>query len=323
MEEILKNLPVESNPNLLVGSEKYADATIYRLNSEIALVQTLDFFTPIVNDPFDFGRIAAANSLSDIYAMGGKPITAMNIVCFPVKELDKYILQAIIEGGLKVIHEANAVMAGGHSVEDPEIKYGLSVTGIVHPEKYLNNDRAMPGDVLVLTKPLGTGILATALKGGLLDEKITRAVTELMATLNKGASEAMTEVGVNSSTDITGFGFLGHALEMAKASNVGIRIFSSKVPIISEALTYASMGIIPEGSHRNRNFCSKHIRVSEKIDPIRLDILTDAQTSGGLLISVQKEKIRILQEKLNEKNTPSFEIVGEVFDSQEPVIEVL
>ncbi len=316
-------MPPENNPNLLVGSEKYADATIYRLTPEIAIVQTLDFFTPIVNEPFDFGRIAAANSFSDIYAMGGRPVTAMNIVCFPIKDMDKSVLQSIIEGGLKVIHEAGAVMAGGHSVEDPEIKYGLSVTGIVHPEKYLNNDNAKSGDILILTKPIGTGILATAMKGGLLNEKVTKDVTEIMATLNKGASEAMVEIGVNAATDITGFGLLGHAIEMAKASNVGIKIFSTKVPIIPDALIYASMGIIPEGSHRNRNFCSKHIKVSEKIDPIRLDILTDAQTSGGLLISVQKERAELLQEKLKEKHSPSFEIIGEVFDNSEPVIEVL
>lgn len=255
--------------------------------------------------------------------MGGKPITAMNIVCFPIKDVDKSILQKIIEGGLQVVHESGAVMAGGHSVEDPEIKYGLSVTGIVHPEKYLNNDRAKPGDILILTKPLGTGILATAMKGGMLNEKVTVKITELMATLNKAASEAMIEVGVNAVTDITGFGLIGHALEMAKASNVGIRIFSNKVPIIPEALTYASMGIIPEGSHRNRNFCSKHIRLSGEIDQSKLDILTDAQTSGGLLISVQKEKSEILQEKLKERNAPSYEIIGEIFYNSEPIIEVL
>ena len=314
---------MENNPNLLVGIENCADAAVYRLTPEIAIVQTLDFFTPIVNDPFNFGRIAAANSLSDVYAMGGRPLTAMNIVCFPVKEMDKAILRSILEGGLEVIHKAGAVMAGGHSVEDPEIKYGLSVTGIVHPDLFLNNDGARSGDVLILTKPLGTGILATALKGGLLNEKLTAEVSELMATLNRGASEAMMEVGVSAATDITGFGLLGHTLEMAKASKVGIKIYADKVPLIKEALSFASMGIVPEGSHRNRNFCSRHVRISPKIDPVRMDLLTDAQTSGGLLISVPAEKADLLLMKLSEKNTPVAEIIGEVFSSPEAIIEVV
>ena len=316
-------MPLENNPNLLVGVENCADAAVYRLTPEIAIVQTLDFFTPIVNDPFNFGRIAAANSLSDVYAMGGRPLTAMNIVCFPVKEMDKAILRSILEGGLEVIHKAGAVMAGGHSVEDPEIKYGLSVTGVVHPDRFLNNDGARPGDVLILTKPLGTGILATALKGGLLNEEITAEVTELMATLNRGASEAMMEVGVSAATDITGFGLLGHALEMAKASKVGIKIYADKVPLIKEALSFAAMGIVPEGSHRNRSFCSRHVRISPKIDPVRMDLLTDAQTSGGLLISVPAGKADLLLMKLAEKETPAAEIVGEVFSSPEAVIEVV
>jgi selenide, water dikinase len=323
LEEILSGLPLENNPDLLVGAEKCADAAIYRLTSEIAIVQTLDFFTPIVNDPFNFGRIAAANSLSDVYAMGGKPLTAMNIVCFPVKDMDKAILRSILEGGLEVIHKAGAVMAGGHSVEDPEIKYGLSVTGIVHPERFLNNDGARPGDVLILTKPIGTGILTTALKGGMLNEKLTSEVTELMATLSRGASEAMMEVGVNAATDITGFGLLGHALEMAKAGKVGIKIYANDVPVIPEALTFASMGIVPEGSHRNRNFCSRHVQVSPKVDPLRIDLLTDAQTSGGLLISVSAEKAEPLIEKLYEKKTPVAKIIGEVFGTLTSIIELV
>ena len=246
----------------------------------------------------------------------------MNIVCFPVKDMDKAILRSILEGGLEVIHKAGAVMAGGHSVEDPEIKYGLSVTGIVHPERFMNNNGARSGDVLILTKPLGTGILTTALKGGMLNEKLTAEVTELMATLNRGASEAMMEVGVNAATDITGFGLLGHALEMAKAGKVGIKIYADKVPLIQEALTFASMGIVPEGSHRNRNFCSRHLHISPKIDPVRIDLLTDAQTSGGLLISVSAGKADLLLMKLSEKKTPVAEVIGEVFSSPEAIIEV-
>jgi selenide, water dikinase len=250
-------------------------------------------------------------------------LPAMNIVCFPVREMDKAILRSILEGGLEVIHKAGAVMAGGHSVEDPEIKYGLSVTGIVHPERFVNNDGARPGDVLFLTKPLGTGILSTALKGGMLNEKLTTEVTELMATLNRGASEAMMEVGVNAATDITGFGLLGHALEMAKAGKVGIKIYADDVPIIPEALSFASMGILPEGSHRNRNFCSRHLHVSPKVDPLRIDLFTDAQTSGGLLISVPAAKAARLLMKLSENQVPVAKIIGEVFSSPQAIIEIL
>ena len=314
---------MENNANLLIGAEHWADAAVYRLSEEIAIVQTLDFFTPIVNDPFSFGRIAAANSFSDIYAMGGKPITAMNIVCFPIKDMDKAILKEILHGGLEIIHNAGAVMAGGHSVEDPEIKYGLSVTGIVHPNAFVANDNARPGDLLVLTKPIGTGILTTALKGGVLNDKLTAEITELMATLNKGASEAMMEVGVNAATDITGFGLLGHALEMAKASQIGIRLNALAVPIIPEAMTFASMGMVPEGSHRNRNFCSKDVQISSKLDPLIIDLLTDAQTSGGLLISVAREKADFLVLKLMEKQTPSAKIVGEVVSEPKKVIQVI
>lgn len=254
--------------------------------------------------------------------MGGRPLTAMNIVCFPVKEVEKSILRTILEGGLEVVHQAGAVMAGGHSVEDPEIKYGLSVTGLVHPDRFLTNDNAKPGDVLVLTKPLGTGILTTVLKSGALNEKLTGEITELMAALNKGAAEAMVEVGVNASTDITGFGFLGHALEMAKASKVGIKLYAKNVPIIPEALTFASMGMVPEGSHRNRRFCSKHVDVSQNVDPLLIDLLTDAQTSGGLLISVPSEKAEILLRKIIEKRSPVAKIVGEVINEPKGVIQV-
>lgn len=303
---------MEKDPNLLVGIDVSDDAGIYRLTDEIALIQTLDFFTPIVNDPFDFGRIAAANALSDVYAMGGRPLTAMNIVCFPIKDMDKSILRSILQGGLEIIHKANAVMVGGHSVEDPELKYGLSVTGIIHPKKFLTNASARPGDLLILTKPLGTGILATALKAGELDNKTTRQITELMATLNKDAAEAIEEVGANACTDITGFGLLGHCLEMAKASNVGIKINTKKVPVIPEAKTFASMGLVPGGSYTNQKFCSKHLEIDSSIDPILLDIMSDPQTSGGLLISVPKNKAPSLVQKLIERNTPSASIIGEV-----------
>lgn len=313
---------MEKDPNLLVGIETSDDAGVYRLTPDIALIQTLDFFTPIVNDPNDFGRIAAANALSDVYAMGGKPLTAMNIVCFSIKEMDKAILRSIIEGGLEAIHKAEAVMVGGHSVEDPELKYGLSVTGVVHPANLLTNTGAQPGDRLVLTKPLGTGVLATALKGRKLDENVVRKITELMATLNKDAAEVMIEVGVHACTDITGFGLLGHALEMSKASKVGLKIYSRDVPVIPEAITFADMGMIPAGSYNNQKFCSQYMDVLSGVDTLLLDILADAQTSGGLLISVPEEKVHTLVQKLCERNTPAASIIGEVIKEPSGIIQV-
>jgi len=311
-----------TDANLLVGIETSDDAGVYRLTPEIALIQTVDFFTPIVNDPYDFGRVAAANSLSDVYAMGGKPLTCMNIVCFPVKDVDKTVLRAILEGGLDTIHKAGALMVGGHSVEDPEIKYGLSVTGLVHPEKFLTNAGAKPGDMLVLTKPLGTGILATALKARMLGEGAIKNVTGIMAALNKDAAEAMVETGVNACTDITGFGLLGHALGMAKASKACIRFHAGRVPVIPEAMTFASMGIVPGGSRLNERFCSKHLDVGSGIDPLLVNILADAQTSGGLLISVPKDKCGDLVKRLKDRDTPAADIVGEVMSEPAGVIQI-
>jgi len=312
---------MKKDPNLLVGLDVSDDAGVYKLTDEIALIQTLDFFTPIVDDPFNFGRIAAANALSDVYAMGGKPLTAMNIVCFPIKDMDNSVLRSILQGGLEIIHEADAVLLGGHSVEDPELKYGLSVTGVVHPQKFLTNAGAKPGDLLVLTKPLGTGVLSTALKAGELEESATMQITELMATLNKSAAEAMTEVNVNACTDITGFGLLGHSLEMAEASNVGLKIYAEKVPVFPAAKSFASMGLVPGGSYKNQKFCSKHLEIDPLVDPILLDIFSDPQTSGGLLISVPEEEAPFLVQKLKEKNTPAADIIGEITEEKPGTIQ--
>jgi selenide, water dikinase len=322
LTDILNGLAFRKDPNLLVGIETSDDAGVYRLTPDIALIQTVDFFTPIVNDPYDFGRVAAANSLSDVYAMGGKPLTAMNIVCFPIREMDKMILRSILEGGLEIIHRAGAIMVGGHSVEDPELKYGLSVTGIVHPERFLTNAGSKPGDFLVLTKPLGTGILATALKGRMLDEPTARKITEIMADLNKDAAEVMEDVGVNACTDITGFGLLGHALEMAKAGNVAMRIYADKVPVIPEAIRSASVGMVPVGSHLNQKFCAQHLDIPSSIDRLLVNIFADAQTSGGLLISVPGPKCNELVEKLLERKTPSASIIGEVLSEPAKVIQI-
>lgn len=298
---MLRALPVQSHPDLLVGWERADDAGVVRLREDLALIQTVDFFTPIVNDPRDFGRIAAANALSDVYAMGGRPLTAMNLVCFPKDRLPKEVLREILLGGMEVIHEAGALLVGGHSVDDPELKYGLSVTGLVHPEKLVTNGGARPGDLLVLTKPLGTGILATAIKARMLSEEAQREAISWMRTLNKDASEAMEEIGVNACTDITGFGLLGHALEMARASNVGLRIWASKVPILKEALRMAMQGLVPAGTFANRNFCERSLKVEGEIPPHLLDCLADAQTSGGLLIAVPSRSHHLLREALAKK----------------------
>lgn len=294
----------------MIGRETSDDAGVYRLSDEVALVQTIDFITPVVNDPYDFGRIAAANALSDVYAMGGRPLTAMNVVCFPVKSMDKAILREILRGGLDTVHEAGAVLAGGHSVEDPEIKYGLSVTGVVHPDKVLPNAGVKPGDAIILTKPLGTGVLATAIKAGLISEKAQRRAIETMATLNKRAAEIMAAYPVNGCTDVTGFGLLGHALEMAAGSRVAITIFVDQVPLLPEALDSVRMGLVPGGSFSNRDYCSHQLIGPERIDPVLLDILSDAQTSGGLLISLPERQAASLLRELKAGGVADAALVG-------------
>jgi len=274
-------------PGVLVGLEEAADAGIFQLNDELALVQTVDFFTPIVDDPYDFGRIAAANSLSDVYVMGGRPITALNIACYPAKG-DPDMLSAILNGGIDHAVTAGVAVLGGHSVDDPEIKYGLSVTGTVHPQKIVHDHTAQVGDVLVLTKALGTGILSTALKRGLLDAAQIKYLTDHMLALNKIASENMIKLGAHAATDITGFGLLGHAYEMASASNVSFKIFSEVVPLLDGVLDFIARGCVPAGNRNNWDYVQQHVRVEKEIDPLRLKALHDPQTSGGLLVSLPK-----------------------------------
>ncbi len=297
-----------------MGIEHLDDAGVYRLTDDIALVQTIDFFTPIVDDPFSFGQIAAANALSDVYAMGGKPLTAMNMVAFPIKNLDRAILAEILKGGYSKVQESGALLVGGHSIEDSDTKYGLSVTGVVHPNKIVTNARARPGDRLVLTKPLGTGIIATALKGKMASREAMTKITESMTTLNRVASEVMVEVGANACTDITGFGFLGHASEMATASDVGIVIQSQSVPIFPQAEEYASMGMVPGGTGRNRDFAACKVEISGYVPDTKMDILYDAQTSGGLLISVEGEMVEMLLEQLHSKGVQWATVIGEVLE---------
>ncbi len=311
LAKILKSLPLFEDPNLLVGFKASSDAAIYKLNAETALIVTLDFFTPIVDEPFWFGQIAAANSLSDVYAMGGRPLLALNIVCFPKNE-DFLLLREILRGGAEKVREAGAILAGGHSVDDPEIKYGLSVIGIVHPQRFLTNAGARPGDVLFLTKPLGTGIIATAVKGGLADKSVEKRAISVMAELNKAAAEAMLEAGAHAATDITGFGLLGHALEMAQASKVQLVISASKVPVIKEALEFARLGLVPEGDYENLRFCEKVVEIMPGVDKTRLVLLYDAQTSGGLLVSISREKAPAFYETLLQKGVFEAAQIGYV-----------
>ena len=308
---MLSQLPITYNSNLLSQEIPFADSAIYRLSDNQALVQSVDFFTPVVDDPYRYGQIAAANSLSDVYAVGAKPILALNLVSFPVNCLGPDVLLQILQGGAERVQAAGAVIAGGHSIEDDEPKYGLSVTGLVDPGQMVTACGCQPGDRLILTKPLGTGLLTTALKGGMLSEDDMAVAIEGMAALNRDASEAMLEVGVSGCTDITGFGLAGHASEMASASQVAMKLFVDRLPLYPQARDMAEMGLVPVGAHRNRKFYFSAVRGQEGCDPIILDILSDPQTSGGLLIAVSPQKALQLQDALKVRGVAAF-VVGEV-----------
>lgn len=295
-----------------MGLEGFEDAGIYKLTDDLAIVQTVDYFTPIVDDPYAFGQIAVANALSDVYAMGGKPVTAMNIVCFPIKTMDISILRDILRGGLDKLMEAEVTLVGGHSVDDPELKYGLSVTGVIHPEKVVLNSGAKPGDNLILTKPLGTGIINTAIKANMAGENTIVAVTQEMVRLNKTASELMQQTGVNACTDVTGFGFLGHACEMIQNGEVGLEIDHSTVPILEKAPEFAQMGLIPAGTYRNRDFRTSMIEFAAGIPDWISDVFFDPQTSGGLLISVSPQKVENLLDGLYGAGYTQAAVVGSV-----------
>lgn len=302
------------DPNLIVGMERAEDAGVYKLSDDLAIIQTVDFFTPIVDDPYMFGQIAAANALSDVYAMGGKPLTAMNIVCFPIKTMDISILREILKGGLDKMKEAGVTLVGGHSVEDSELKYGLSVTGTIHPSKVLTNVGTKAGDRLILTKPLGTGIINTAIKGGMAKEESIEIVTRYMASLNKRASEIMQEIGANACTDVTGFGLLGHAFEMIQGTDKGMIIHVSSIPVLPEAMNFAKMGMVPGGTYRNREFRINKVDIDTKTSPYIIDILFDPQTSGGLLIAVPGKKAQKMVKRLREEGIEDAAIIGEVVE---------
>ena len=305
-----------------MGNSTADDAGVFRLRDDLALVHTVDFFTPIVDDPYSFGQIAAANALSDVYAMGGRPIVAMNICCLPVKELGVELLREVIRGGMDKVAEAGAVVVGGHSVTDSELKYGLAVTGIVHPERVITNAGLKPGEALILTKPLGTGIIATALKAGLASPGAVERAIRVMAQLNAPAMEVMVALGVKGATDITGFGLLGHGLEMARASGVGLVIQAREVPVLAEAREMASMGLVPAGTHANRSWCESSIREQGRPDPILRDILSDAQTSGGILMGVQEDLAEQAIEMLRAKGAEA-QVIGRVIPAPPGTITVI
>ncbi|MBU1627482.1 selenide, water dikinase SelD [bacterium] len=320
LAKALKGLNLKDDPNLLVGIGSSDDAGVYKLSEEIAIVQTLDFFTPIADDPLTFGMIAAANSMSDVYAMGGKPLTAMNIVCFPSGKMDISILRNILKGGAQKVHEAGAFLLGGHSVNDSELKYGLSVTGIINPHKLVTNIGGKPGDGLILTKPLGSGIITTAIKKEIADNKITDLVIQLMCTLNNIASTVMTEIGVNACTDITGFGLIGHLLEMLRCE-VGARIYADKIPILPKVLDFAEKGIMPGGTKKNRDYYTK-LMITD-VDTHIVDVLNDPQTSGGLLMAVPPDKVDLMLNKLTALGIIHASLIGHLTDHNKGKVEIL
>ena len=317
-------MPLITDPNLIAGIEHCDDAGVYKLSDDLALIQTLDFFTPIVNDPYTFGQVAAANSLSDVYAMGGIPLTAMNIICFPIKTMDMSILHDILRGGLDKMREASVILVGGHSVEDQELKYGLSVTGTIHPDRVILNRGARVGDALILTKPLGTGIINTVLKANMAPDDMVNTSIQCMATLNRKAAELMTQFPqVHACTDITGFGLLGHASEMIEDSDVGLIIQASSVPVFSEVQPFVEMGIIPGGLNRNRSFRAHMIETGPDCPPWLVDVFFDPQTSGGLLISLPNADAEQLVKQMNEEGIEDAAIIGEVIAEPKGKITVV
>ena len=303
--------------------ETHDDAGVFRLGPDLALIQTVDFFTPIVDDPFEFGAIAAANAFSDVYAMGGTPRTALNLVGWPQGELPWDVLGEILKGAHEVVHEAGAVLAGGHSVKAPELFFGLSVTGTVHPDRIVTNAGARPGDVLFLTKPIGTGILTTALKNGNLSRETLALVTATMRRLNAAAAEAMVEVGVSAATDVTGFGLLGHLLEMARGSRAAVEIDASRVPILQGAMEHVRAGDKPGGLGANRLYASPAVEGAEGIDPALLDLLYDPQTSGGLLISVPEDRADRMQTALARHGVAGAARIGRVIGEGRGTIRLI
>src|SRR5450432_420926 len=320
LAQILRDLPSFENPALLIGSATSDDAGIYKISSDLALVQTLDFFTPIVDDPFDFGQIAAANALSDIYAMGGRPITAMNIVAMPTDKLSPEIIAKILRGGAEKTKEANCCLLGGHSIRAPEPIYGLSVTGTVHPEKIIANSNAKPGDLLVLTKPIGTGIATTALKRNLASTQLRDAVIKSMKLLNTPGQTLGESQLVRAGTDVTGFGLLGHLANICRASKVSARIDANAVPIFSDEISdLIAQDCIPGGTRTNLQTANEFTDWSNTSDSRRI-LLADAQTSGPLLLCVPPQRIQDVLDILIDAGTPTRAVIGSVIESADALV---
>ena len=311
-----------TDPNVIRGLASPDDAGVYKLTDSLAIIQTVDFFTPIVDDPYTFGQIAVANALSDVYAMGGTPLTAMNIVCFPVKSLDISVLKSMLRGGIDKMIEAKVVLVGGHSIDDKELKYGLSVTGTIHPDKLITNSGAEAGDILILTKPVGTGVISTAVKSKVAGEETAAMVARYMATLNNKAADLMQDIGVHACTDITGFGLIGHIIQLAENSEVGVRIDSTAVPLLPQAEEFVKQGLCPGGLTRNKKFYSKSVVIEEKVSDTITDLFYDPQTSGGLLISLSQEKATLLLERLWQAGIKDAVIIGEVVGESPGTIRV-
>ncbi len=318
---MLRHLPKPSDPNLLLGIGTDDDAAVYRLSDEMALVQTVDVFTPIVDDPYTFGAIAAANALSDIYAKGGRPLLALNIAGFP-RKLPLDILAEILRGGADKAAEAGVMIVGGHSIDDPEPKYGLAVTGLVHPKKFVSNAGARPGDALYLTKPLGIGVITTGIKQEKTPAAVADAAVRIMGTLNRAASEGMQEVGVHAATDVTGFGLLGHLHEMVAASGVGARISAAAVPVLDGARDLARQGAIAGGTARNLEWLADKVRWAPEVDETMRLLLADAQTSGGLLIAVAPERATALERALRARGVETIARIGQATSRDGLPIEV-
>jgi selenide,water dikinase len=323
LHEIMHKLPVSASKDLLVGTETFDDAAVYRLDKDIAIVQTVDFFPPVVDDPYFYGQISAANALSDVYAMGGKPLTCLAIVCFPTKKLRLSVLELILKGGQDKVRESGAIIVGGHTIQDEQPKYGLAVTGIISPDKVITNANARPGDCLVLTKPLGTGIIVTAAKAEIAKPTDLKDAIDSMCLLNRSASEIMQEIGVNACTDVTGFSLLGHLHQMAKASCVSAQLYTEHIPVLGGAVEYAKLGMIPEGAYNNRNWLNKSVSFSDDLEQFQRDILFDPQTSGGLLISVTPKKSARLLYELHKTGLKDARIIGKICKGKKGSIKVL
>lgn len=315
-------MPPSTDPNLLSGFAHGADAAVYRLSDESALVQTVDYITPIVDDPFAFGAIAAANALSDIYAMGARPVLALNLVGFPVKTLPMGMLDEILRGGAAKLAEAGVTLGGGHSIEDLEPKYGLAVMGLVHPKHVVTNTHARPGDVLILTKPLGLGIITTGIDRGLVNGGVIKRVTAVMTQLNRAASEAMLAVGVHTCTDVSGFGLLGHLREMLEASHVGAKVSLKQVPVLDEAWELVAKDCVPDGSRNNHRYLTEFVEWGRGISAGAQMILCDAQTSGGLLIAVPPSRADKLLKNLEQAGIESAAAIGEIISEPQGRIRV-